>query len=249
MNLAASTPAAAPWPTRLKRLARVLWQSLQRLFRQEVLVLGDSHAMVFQHAQLRAAFPRLFFNVHAVGAATLSGLKNANSATQALPAFRHALRHSRARLALIQLGEVDTGFVIWSRAQRLQVPVEQMLADALQNYFDLIEEVRQTHEVVCISAPLPTIADEQDWGEVAAARKSVTASQLARTRLTLTLNERVQAHCRQVGVDCIALDQESLGANGLVAPSLLNPDPLDHHYDLAAYVRLLLPHLRRVLPH
>lgn len=249
MSRVAPAFAAAPWPTRLKRQARVLWQSLQRLVRQEVLVLGDSHAMVFQHAHVRAAFPGLFFNLHAVGAATLSGLKNANSATQALPAFRHALRHSRARLAFLQLGEVDTGFVIWSRAQRLQVPVEQVLADALQNYFDLIAEVQRTHEVVCISAPLPTIADGQDWGEVAAARKGVTVSQSARTSLTLSLNERVQAHCRQVGVGCIALDPESLGEDGLVARFLLNPDPLDHHYDLDAYAHLLVPHLRRFLPH
>ena len=54
------------------RKAFVLWKN--RLTLEEILVLGDSHANVFNHASFRAHFNKCFFNVIAVSAATVSGL-------------------------------------------------------------------------------------------------------------------------------------------------------------------------------
>ncbi|MGH9623736.1 MAG: hypothetical protein ACRD4G_05285 [Bryobacteraceae bacterium] len=80
---------------------------------QEVLVLGDSHAAIFQTLRMRATFPTRFFNVVAVGGATMSGLENPNSKTHALTIFKRNIRRSKARTVITLLGEVDVGFVIW----------------------------------------------------------------------------------------------------------------------------------------
>jgi hypothetical protein len=84
-------------------------------------------------------------------------------------------------------------------------------------------------------------------GEVAAARSEVKATQRERTELTLEFNRRVAAFCSEAGAVFIDLDPESIGANGLVRPALLNADSSDHHYDRPAHSRLLVPHLLRVL--
>ncbi len=67
-----------------------------------------------------------------------------------------------------------------------------------------------------ISAPLPTIPDENPCGEVANLRRAVKISQKERTQLTLLFNQLVRGICEQVGAHFIDLDAESLGENGLV---------------------------------
>lgn len=71
----------------LKKCVKTAYEALkiriQRLFYQEILVLGDSHSGVFRNILFRQSFPRCFFNVVAVTGATASGLQNPNSQTQA----------------------------------------------------------------------------------------------------------------------------------------------------------------------
>ena len=92
--------------------------AVRRFFFEEILVIGDSHVDIFKHKDLRRQFNKLFFNVCSVGGATVSGLVNPNSTTQALPRFRKAIKSSKAKTTIVNLGEVDTGFVIWYRAQK-----------------------------------------------------------------------------------------------------------------------------------
>lgn len=141
------------------------------------------------------------------------------------------------------LGEVDTGFVIWYRAHKYQDSVSAMTDKATNSYFHFLQEVSSLHDVVCISTPLPTIQDGNDWGEVANLRKEVTATQLERTDLTIQFNRQIQSLCLQHGISYIMLDNTSLGKNGLVINTLVNNDPNDHHYDPDAYSSLLINHL------
>lgn len=214
---------------------------------KEILVLGDSHTPVFHHPAFHADFPELYFNVVTVIGATASGLENPNTKTQAYPIFKEALKHSAAKKVIVMLGEVDTGFVIWYRAQKYQESVAAMADKAIASYSRFLLEVAERFGVVCISTPLPTIQDGNDWGEVANARKEVSATQIERTNLTLQFNRQMQAFCMQHGISHIMLDEVSLGEDGVVAEWLLNRDHSDHHYDPDAYARLLVESLSDVL--
>lgn len=214
---------------------------------QEILVLGDSHSPVFNHPQFKETFPNLSFKVITVIGATASGLDNPNSTTQAYPIFREAMKNSIAKRVIVMLGEVDTGFVIWYRAQKYNEYVATMMDKAISCYSHFLLELKTQFEVICISTPLPTIQDNNDWGEIANARREVKATQVERTTLTLEFNRTMQQFCKQHGICYLMLDNESLGKNGIVKTALLNSNPQDHHYDAQIYAALLVKKLATVL--
>lgn len=214
---------------------------------REILVLGDSHTPIFNHPSFKEHFPGLIFNVITVIGATASGLENPNTKTQAYPIFKEALGKSSAGKVIVMLGEVDTGFVIWYRARKYQESVSAMAERAIASYSRFLLEVASRFEVVCISTPLPTIQDNNDWGDVANARREVTATQVERTVLTLQFNRKMQAFCAQHNLGYIMLDDLSLGDGGVIRRELLNRDPSDHHYDPDMYSSLLIERLTGVI--
>ena len=211
----------------------------------EVLVLGDSHSGIF-HEDGALIFG-YWYNVVCCPGATISGLKNPNSVTQAQPIFEKALQSYSGRICILLLGEVDAGFVIWYRAEKYGLDVQEVFEQAISNYIDFIEGIPKDKHVIVISAPLPTIRDGQDWGEVANLRKEVTATQVERTRLTIQLNQRMKAYAESSGVEFIALDDESLGPDGIVKKELLNEGSDDHHYERGKYIALLRPRVKASL--
>jgi hypothetical protein len=219
----------------------------RKFFLEEVLVLGDSHADVFSHKKFTDHFQNKFFNVVWVGGATVSGLTNPKSKSQALPIFREYIKKTTAATTIVLLGEVDTGFVIWYRANKYITTVSIMLDMAINNYQNLILEISKKSCVVCISAPLPTIRDENDWGEVADARKEVKATQLERTELTVLFNKRMQGFCEANGFNYLSFDNESIGEDGLIRAELYSADPYDHHYDFEKYADMIIKKLKDFL--
>ncbi|WP_426234026.1 SGNH/GDSL hydrolase family protein [Pseudomonas sp. TWP3-2] len=212
-----------------------------------VVVLGDSHASVFNSEKMRELFPKYSFEVTSVGGATVSGLKNPNAATQAMPQFTSALEATTATRVIVMLGEVDTGFVIWYRAQKHGSSIYQMLQMAVDNYQKLLRDINRTHHVICVSTPLPTIRDGMDWGEVANLRKEVKASLAERTRLTLEFNNLMGKFCASEGISYLDMDSLSMDASGNLKESLRNPDPSDHHYDPSAHASMIAPLLAPIL--
>jgi hypothetical protein len=224
--------------------ARQLWNRPWHAPRH-VLVFGDSHVRVFSHPISRLRFPNLRFHVTSVVGATASGLENPNSKTQAYATFQKSLEQETGnrRPAIVSLGEVDTGFVIWYRAAKFQTSVDEMLEQAVDRYGRLIREIAASRPTLVLSTPLPTIADGTTWGDVANARREVQVPQTERTRLTIEFNRRMAELARTCGADALNLDSDSLAENGLVQPSLLHPNPSNHHYDPLAYCDLIQRHL------
>jgi hypothetical protein len=214
---------------------------------REILVLGDSHTPIFSHPSFTKSFPEFYFNVVTVIGATASGLENPNTKTQAYPIFKEALERSAAEKVIVMLGEVDTGFVIWYRTQKYQESVAAMTDRAINSYSKFLFEVASRFNLVCISTPLPTIQDGNDWGGVANARREVTATQLERTTLTLEFNQKMQAICKQHHISYVMLDDVCVGEDGKVKEALLNRNPNDHHYDPDAYSALLVERLKSTL--
>ncbi len=214
---------------------------------RKILVLGDSHTPIFSHPSFTKFFPEFCFNVVAVIGATASGLENPNTKTQAYPIFKEALERTTAEKVIVMLGEVDTGFVIWYRSQKYQESVTAMTDRAINSYSKFLLEVAARFNLVCISTPLPTIQNGNDWGDVANARREVTATQLDRTTLTLEFNQKMQAFCKQHNISYIMLDDVCVGEDGVIKKELLNSNPNDHHYDPDAYSALLIERLTSAL--
>jgi hypothetical protein len=219
------------------------WLFNSRLYaprRQRVLCLGDSHVKVMRQVPL----PEFWFRPMSVRGATASGVTNPNSATRAMAIFAHRLRRAkRWQRVLIQLGEVDCGFVIWHRARRLGVSVEEQLATTLESYAVFLEGVASMgfREVVVLSVPAPTIPDDPDqYGRVANLRSEVSATQRERSDLTVRFNEQLRVHCDTLGVTFVDVTSQHIDPEtNLVSPAYLRRTNDDHHLADRPYAALI----------
>ena len=111
---------------------------------RKVLVLGDSHSLVFQHSGIfKKVFNTYEWDVLAIIGATISGIENPNSKTKALPKFIDKLSESRRDIAILQLGEVERGFVAWFRAEKYDESIEEIKRQTLNKYIGFINIVKQ----------------------------------------------------------------------------------------------------------
>jgi hypothetical protein len=197
--------------------------------------------------------PGYWFRAKVRVGATASGVLNPNSKTQALAAFTAWLHNARPwQQVLLQLGEVDCGFLIWHRAQRHGLSIDEQLAHTLDSYVTFIERVAAMgfRRVIVLSAPLPTISDYQDlpeWsGEVANLRRQVTASQVDRTNLTLRFNMELRKRCDAIGVVFVDATSGHYDSSiGLVDRRFLRAY-VDQHLATVPYARLISSELCRL---
>ncbi|MDO6566329.1 SGNH/GDSL hydrolase family protein [Alteromonas sp. 1_MG-2023] len=215
--------------------------------KKKLLVLGDSHAEVFRTKVISSSLlDRYNVRLELVHGATISGIENPNSKTKALPIFQKAYELHKPDLVIILLGEVDTGFVLWFQSEKKSRPIGEMLDLCVEKYIKFIDSHMGKDKTVVISAPLPTIKDAQDWGEIANARKEVRATQLDRTALTIELNKKIEKYCVTKGLIHVNLDPICMGDDGTVSKILLNEDANNHHYDNNVYAHTLLKELNKI---
>ena len=196
--------------------------------RQHVVVLGDSHTGVFADWDLEG----WLFDPLVVGGATASGIRNPNSATEALPRFHHRLAAVKSwQSVMVLLGEVDCGYIIWRRARTEGISVEESLAETLRRYEEFVRDEVLGRQVMVMSAPLPTLPDDSSsWGEVAQRRSDVRISQRDRTAMTIRFNELVAEMWAKFGwkfVDSTTAQLDS--STGLVRDDLVRLGTGDHH--------------------
>jgi PST family polysaccharide transporter len=208
--------------------------------KQNAYVFGDSHAKIFSHINAIHPLSKLYFDVTPVKGATAQGLVNPNSKTNSLQIFRNKINTitNKKSILIFLLGEVDTGFVIWYRAQKYGESVEAQLERSLTNYITFLTETQKRgfQNIFVVSAPLPTIRDNQTWGDIANLRKEVTATQLERTELTLRYNSKLRDLCEMHGLKFVNFDEELLDSNtGLIKDVFVNEDLSNHHLDADRY--------------
>ena len=149
--------------------------------------------------------------------------------------FMNALEPFNPKKSIvIQLGEVDCGFVIWYRAEKYGETVEKQFVQSLNAYEEFVEKLLSLgyRKIVLTSAILPTILDGQDWGEVANARTEVKASLHQRTDLTIEYNKNLRFIAESLGIRFVDLTDEVINPQTmLVKDTFLNPNTTDHHLD------------------
>ncbi len=210
-----------------------------------IYVFGDSHAFVFPYINKRYPFYSYYFDTTAITGATAVGMRNPNSKTNALPIFQNKISSikDKSSTLLFLLGEIDTGFVIWYRADKYNESVDKQLEESINAYqkFLLAIQNQGFKNIIIQSAPLPTIKDNQTWGKIANLRKEVNANQIERTQLTLEYNKRLKNIAKQNGYHFLDLDQYLLNKNSsLIDNKYLNKDANDHHLDNKAYSNIII---------
>lgn len=201
--------------------------------------IGDSHMRVMEYVEANGLLPGTRLEFCIVDGATITGLPNPNSKTQAGPIIIRYLQTVKpSDYIMLCFGEVDCGYLIWYRSQKYNESIDKHLDLAAANYFDLVRRMLERapkHVIVC-SVPPPTISDNSSWGEVANARKEVVASQIERTILTGRFNKMLSEFCEAHGVSFLDLDPYLLDEQtGVVSDRYMNSDPLDHHLDNRMY--------------
>jgi len=217
--------------------------------------IGDSHTGVFEYIQENFTWKKTKFRFCIVPGATAMGLANPNSKTDAIGTYRKYLKTvPKTHNLLFSLGEVDCGFVIWYRAKKHGLTVDEQFDLSLGNYKSFLDEVRIQgfKSIFVLSATLPTIQDGQDWGEIAKlraeqlTRKEVRVSLKERTELTRRYNQELRNYCALNGLNFIDLESDTLDqATGLVQSKFLNKDALDFHQDRENVSACLVPRLHQ----
>ena len=207
-----------------------------------VLFLGDSHVKYFRVAAEHHLFAPRRMEGREVGGATAVGMRNPNAMTNALGKFRDFMRDRDTRsIVVMQLGEVDCGYVIWYRAQKYDDSVESQLEESIATYFAYLDDLRSSGftRIVVTGATLPTITDSDQEGEVVVKRSGIKATQRERTDLTFRYNARLKAEAERRGLLYTEVTDDVLDPDTrLVRSAFRNRTPTDHHmhYPLAAAV-------------
>lgn len=208
-----------------------------------VYALGDSHVQVFDYINKEYARSEYIFQITRVDGATALGMVNPNSKTNALEIFENKISTIKDKSAplLFILGEVDTGFVIWYRAEKHNESIYSQLRLSISNYMNFLNKLfaQGYKKLYVLSAPLPTISDYQTLGTIANLRKEVQSTLKQRTDLTLTYNKLLQEECRKSCISFIGLDSQLLDSNtGVIKSIFLNSNPSDHHLEQHTYAEL-----------
>jgi hypothetical protein len=209
--------------------------------------IGDSHLAAFQFTASNYFWLHTVFCWNIVQGATASGLANPNSKTHAFDKFKAYIGSlSEPAHMLFCLGEVDCGFVIWYRAEKYKSTVDEQFQLSLKNYIDFIKNTAEEKcgRIIVNSVPLPTILDNQSWGEIANLRREIHVSIRDRTDLTIEYNKRLRQICQDNGYSFLDLEAETLDPKTqLLKDCFRNSNKLDHHLNSNA----LAPHIRKKL--
>ena len=199
-----------------------------------IVAMGDSHISVFKYISL--ILPNWSIEICEVGGATAQGAVNPNSKTNALSMFSSMLDQidARQKFILLNLGEVDCGFVIWYRAQKYNENVQYQLLRSTSNYISFIQNVVLKkfcpEQILIASALPPSIEDNIDPRFLCGARADVKVNIYRRTRLTFLYNEILRFQCEELGFKYVdVFTRLLLVESGIIDPRYKNENPWDHH--------------------
>lgn len=218
-----------------------------------ILVLGDSHSEVFNYCNTKQS--HIHFEAVIVGGATAQGSVNPNSITNALNIFKETLNNTDLndfRYIIINLGEVDCGFVMWYRKNKFNISIEDQLKITTDNLFNFIGlEILpyfESSKIIINGSILPTIQDNTDKKYLKGARSEVTASQKDRTELTIKYNSVLKQKSMINGYNYMDITEYIFNdETKVVHANYLNKSIYDHHLDNETTYNFWLCELNKII--
>ena len=202
---------------------------------QHLIALGDSHLEALKFAAELDILDVKSTHFVIVPGATVIGLRNPNSFTDAINIFMSVLEvMPQDSYVVIHLGEVDCGFVMWWRAVKYGESIDIQFRDSINSYHEfLLTIIKMGFKHICIAgASLPTIDDATDMSDVANKRKEINVSIRDRTKLTLKYNQALRDLSTELGIKYFDITDAILNrTNYVVHDFFKNNDPCDHHLD------------------
>jgi hypothetical protein len=219
----------------------------------KILVLGDSHSRIFNYCNTKQQ--QIFFEVVSVSGATALGSVNPNSNTNSLSIFKEKLNNIKLddfKYIIINLGEVDCGFVIWYRKDKYNITAESQLKITTENLFNFINlEILpyfESFKIIICGSVLPTIKDNTDKNYLTGARSKVNTTQIDRTILTIEYNNILKKYSLLEGYNYIDITNYILdNKTKVVNTQFLNKDIYDHHLDNENTYNLWLNELYKII--
>jgi len=219
----------------------------------KILVLGDSHSEIFNYCNTKQT--KIFFEVIVVGGATAQGSVNPNSITNALNIFTEKLNNIKPHdfeYIIINLGEVDCGFLIWYRKDKYNISVESQLKTTTDNLFNFINlkilPNFESSKIIINGSVLPTIKDNTDKNYLTGARSVVKTSQIDRTMLTIKYNNMLKNYSFVNGYNYMDITDPILdNETKVVKTEFLNKNIYDHHLDNENTYNLWLNELYKII--
>lgn len=195
---------------------------------KKIMVLGDSHSLVFNHYR----GDEYFFDVNVVHGATARGSINPNTKTNSLNIFTKCLKKYKADKLIVMLGEVDCGYLIWYKNKYEGKTIKSQLNDSISKLFEFlkihVEEYYYKKDIIVLGAPPPTIKDNTEKKFLKGARKSIDTPIEKRTKLTIEYNQLLKEISHTKGYEYIDINENVMeGLN--VKDKYLSNDPYDHH--------------------
>jgi len=217
-----------------------------------ILILGDSHAGVFEYIFDKDLLAPHLLNAEIVGGATAGGLSNDHSVTAAFAKYQQSLsRFADYDVVVVMLGEVDCSFALWNRAKQRNESVFAQIPRAMQGIARLLDwagEHYPQRRFVLAGTILPTIKDDEIDLQYYELRRSVRATQRERSDLVLAFNEAVRQLAGERGLPYLDISSQTIDANtGVVRDEFLVQEKLDHHQSQAATAPFWTEQLKRVL--
>lgn len=208
---------------------------------KKVLILGDSHVKS-SFGKLNDLQSDINFKLYRVTGATAQGAVNPRSKTKALSIFKKRLskiNFDDYDYVAIMLGEIDCGFVIWYRAEKYSISIDEQLNLSVSNLFSFIEDEFlskvSADKILVIGSVLPTIGDNVDLTTapkyyIGHQRYGIKATQHERTELTKRYNSILKNKADKLGYKYIDITNETLNKKtNIIDTGFLNEHPYDHH--------------------
>lgn len=133
---------------------------------------------------------------------------------------------------LFCLGGVDCGFVIWYRAKKYKLSIDEQFNYSFQNYMNFLKWVKEQgfKSTIISSVPLSTIANDRNWGAITKIRSQIKAPLRERTDLTIKHNRLIRYHCKENNWLFLDYEKDIIDLNSLtISPRFRHSNPLDHH--------------------
>ena len=211
---------------------------------EKIIVIGDSHTEVFEGYTGK---DYIFEQVRCHGA-TARGAISPITKTDSLKVFRNGLSTKEANRVIIELGEVDCGYLLWMKNKETGEPLLDLMNESIDRLIKFVEEevyqYFEAKDVIMMSVIPPIVEDMTDKRFLQGQRGEVNPSLDERRSLTRTWNKRLAIECSKRGWKNLNINPK-ITKDEEVISVFRNPNPWDHHLWPATTIKIVMEELEK----